>query len=125
MPLVVHFLVQVRQFVRNQNGDGLSAWLRVEPNSAAEYYNLKAELRAQYKSRSNGRGGAKGAAGGGTKSLDDEVEDALPQDDDVPEGQATAWPGLIAFMKDYMSFWRDVDFDDLLGAHQLLSSLVK
>lgn len=43
----------------------------------------------------------------------------------MPEGQATVWPGFVAFMKDYMAFWRDVNYDDLLGAHQLLSGLVK
>jgi hypothetical protein len=118
MPLVVHFLVQIRNFVRDQNGDLLSDWLRVDPSASNEYLNLAAELRSNYRPRS-------GKGSGGNKSIDQEVEDALPQDDDVPEGQGTAWPGLIAFMKDYMFFWREVDFDDLLGAHQLLSSLVK
>lgn len=118
MPLVTHFLVQIRIYVRNQDGETLRDWLRVEPNASKQYQSLAAELRSDYRPR-NGR------SGGGKKSLDEEVEDALPQEDDVPEGQGTAWPGLIAFMKEYMGFWRDVDFDDLLGAHQLLYSLVK
>jgi hypothetical protein len=122
MGLVTHFLIQIRTFVRDQNGDLLGDWLRVEPNASSQYHKLAAELRAEYKARS-GKGGS--GAGRGTKSIDQEVEDALPQDDDVPEGQGTAWPGFIAFMKDYLSFWRDVDFEDLLSAHQLLSSLVK
>lgn len=109
MPLVIQFLSQIRQFVRCQNGDELRSWLQVEPGSPQEYHKLAAELRSQFRQQ----------------GLDDLIEKALPQEDDVPEGQATAWPGFVAFMKDYLTFWRDINYDDLLGAHQLLSGLVK
>ncbi|KAM0404163.1 hypothetical protein ACHAQC_001784 [Fusarium culmorum] len=108
MPLVLDFLIQIRSFIRSQNGDELRAWLQVEPNSPQQYHNLAAELRSQFRQQ----------------GLDNIIEKSLPQDDDVPEGQATVWPGFVAFMKDYMAFWRDVNYDDLLGAHQLLSGLV-
>lgn len=109
MPLVLDFLTQIRNFIRTQNGDELRAWLQVEPNSPQQYHNLASELRSQFRQQ----------------GLDNIVERTLPQEDDVPEGQATVWPGFVAFMKDYMAFWRDVNYDDLLGAHQLLSGLVK
>lgn len=109
MPLVLDFLTQIRNFIRSQNGDELRAWLQVEPNSPQQYHNLAAELRSQFRQQ----------------GLDNVIEKSLPQEDDVPEGQATVWPGFVAFMKDYMAFWRDVNYDDLLGAHQLLSGLVK
>jgi nuclear mRNA export protein PCID2/THP1 len=109
MPLVLDFLTQIRNFIRAQNGDELRAWLQVEPNSPQQYHNLASELRSQFRQQ----------------GLDNIVERTLPQEDDVPEGQATVWPGFVAFMKDYMAFWRDVNYDDLLGAHQLLSGLVK
>lgn len=109
MPLVLEFLTQVRNFVRAQDGEKLRAWLQVEPGSPQQYHNLAAELRSQFRQQ----------------GLDNVIERSLPQDDDVPDGQATVWPGFIAFMKDYMAFWRDVNYDDLLGAHQLLSGLVK
>lgn len=109
MPLVLEFLTQVRNFVRAQDGDKLRAWLQVEPGSPQQYHNLAGELRSQFRQQ----------------GLDNVIERSLPQDDDVPDGQATVWPGFIAFMKDYLAFWRDVDYDDLLGAHQLLSGLVK
>lgn len=109
MSLVLKFLTQIRQFVRAQNGDELRSWLQVEPNSAQEYHNLARELRQQFRQQ----------------GLDSLVEKAFPQEDDVPEGQGTAWPGFVAFMKDYLTFWRDIEYDDLLGAHQLLSGLVK
>jgi hypothetical protein len=103
MSLVSQFLSQIQQQVRSQQGDLLRSWLQVEPESPKQYYDLAAELR----------------------SIDKIVEDRLPQQDDLPEGQATSWPGLLAFLKDYLTYWRDVDFSDLLGAHQLLSGLVK
>ncbi|KAH0497004.1 hypothetical protein TgHK011_004341 [Trichoderma gracile] len=109
MSLVAQFLSQIHQQVRNQQGDLLRSWLQVEPESPKQYHDLAAELRARF-SRQD--------------AIDKVVEDALPQADDLPEGQATSWPGLLAFLKDYLTYWRDVDFTDLLGAHQLLSGLV-
>lgn len=109
MPLVIEFLSQIRQFVRSQNGNELRAWLQVEPGSPEQYHKLAAELRSQFRQQ----------------ALEKLIDKTLPQEDDVPEGQATAWPGFIAFMKDYLTFWRDIDYDDLLRAHQLLIGLVK
>lgn len=110
MALLVQFLTQIRTFVRAQNSDELRNWLQVEPNAHQQYHQLAAELRNQFRSGSG---------------LEDTVEKCLPEEDDAPEGQGSPWPGFITFMKDYMLFWRDVDYDDLLGAHTLLSGLVK
>lgn len=110
MALVSQFLSQIRQQVRSQQGDQLRSWLQVEPGSPKQYHDLAAELRARH---------------GSAESIDRAIEASLPQDDDVPEGQATVWPGFLAFMKDYLVFWRDVNFGELLEAHQLLSGLVK
>jgi hypothetical protein len=41
----------------------------------------------------------------------------------VEEGDT--WPGFLAFMKEYLEFWRDVNFDDLLETHTQLSGVVK
>ncbi|KAF3811635.1 hypothetical protein GCG54_00001964 [Colletotrichum gloeosporioides] len=109
MALLVQFLTQIRTFVRAQNSDELRNWLQVEPNAHQQYHQLAAELRNQFRSGSG---------------LEDTIEKCLPEEDDVPEGQGSPWPGFITFMKDYMLFWRDVDYDDLLGAHTLLSGLV-
>ncbi|KOS18016.1 PCI domain-containing protein [Escovopsis weberi] len=110
MSLVAQFLSQIRQQVRSSQGDLLRSWLQVEPESHQQYHDLAAELRARF--------------AGQEGKIDDVVERALPQEDDLPDGQATAWPGLLAFVKDYLAYWRDVDFEDLLAAHQLLSGLV-
>lgn len=110
MSLVTQFLTQINQYVRLQQGDNLRAWLQVEPNSAKTYYDMAAELRAKFTT---------------TNSLDTVIETHLPIDDDVPEGQGTAWPSFQSFMKDYLTLWRDIDYDDLLGSHGLLTALVK
>ncbi|GJC79204.1 protein CSN12 [Colletotrichum liriopes] len=121
MSLLIQFLTQIRTFVRAQNSDELRNWLLVEPNANQQYHALASELKTQFRSSPHTNGG-----GGGSTStaLENTIEKCLPEEDDVPEGQGSPWPGFVTFMKDYMLFWRDVDYDDLLGAHTLLSGLV-
>ncbi|KAM0325536.1 hypothetical protein ACHAQA_007523 [Verticillium albo-atrum] len=111
MSLVIEFLTQIRVFVRQQNGDELRNWLLVEPNASQTYHNLSAQLRNGFRQQDS-------------TLLEQTIERCLPEDDDVAEGEATPWPGFVTFMKDYLLFWRDVDFDNLLAAHTLLSGLV-
>ncbi|KAI0443136.1 thiolase [Xylaria telfairii] len=108
MSLAIQFLTSIRGFLKTRNGIGLRDWLRVEPPLPQQYLDLAAELKNGYQ---NANGIAK------------LVEKCLPEEDDLPEDQGTAWPGFIAFVKDYFEYWRDVNFDDLLGAHQLLMGL--
>jgi hypothetical protein len=112
MSLLIQFLTQIRGFARAQDGGQLRSWLQVEPTANPQYHSLAQELRTQFRQRDS-------------TLLEKTIEKCLPEEDDVPEGQATPWPGLVTFMKDYLLFWRDVNFDDLLRAHQLLSGLVK
>ncbi|KGQ10834.1 Acetyl-CoA acetyltransferase [Beauveria bassiana D1-5] len=107
--LVREFLGAIREQVRQQQGDALRAWLQVDSTSDPQYFKLAAELRSSFTTPT---------------SVDDVVEACLPQEDNVPEGQATAWPGFQSFIKDYLVFWRDIDFDDLAAAHQRLAGLV-
>lgn len=109
MSLLIHFLTQIRSFVRAQDGDNLRAWLQVGPQSSSQYYQLQDELNTPERKR----------------DLAALLNECLPIDDDVEDGQATVWPGFIAFVTDYLVFWRDVNFDDLPAAHQLLSGLAK
>ncbi|KAG6008348.1 hypothetical protein E4U21_004552 [Claviceps maximensis] len=111
MTLVAQFLAQIRQYVRNQQGDMLRSWLQVEPGSDQKYYDMAAELRTKF---------------AGPEGLEAALEQHLPVsvDDDVPDGQATIWPSFQSFMKDYLTLWRDINYEDLLGAHELLTALV-
>ncbi|KAI1365055.1 hypothetical protein F5Y08DRAFT_194472 [Xylaria arbuscula] len=108
MALAIEFLTSIRGFLKTRNGTGLRDWLRVEPPLPQQYQALATELKTGYRDAS---------------AIAKLVERCLPEEDDLPEDQGTAWPGFIAFMKEYFEYWRDVDFDDLLGAHQLLMSL--
>ncbi|KAH8164885.1 hypothetical protein CIB48_g3365 [Xylaria polymorpha] len=108
MSLALQFLTSIRGFLKSRNGIGLRDWLRVEPPLPQQYLDFATELKNGYR---NANGIAK------------LVEKCLPEEDDLPEDQGTAWPGFIAFVKDYFEYWRDVNFDDLLGAHQLLMGL--
>ncbi|KAG7124880.1 Acetyl-CoA acetyltransferase like protein [Verticillium longisporum] len=102
---------RIEAFVRQQNGDELRNWLLVEPNASQTYHNLAAQLRTGFRQQDS-------------TALEQTIEKCLPEDDDVSDGEATPWPGFVTFMKDYLLFWRDVDFDNLLAAHTLLSGLV-
>ena len=109
MALTIKYLTSIRGFLKARNGDGLRDWLRVEPPVPQEYLSLADELRGGYRNND---------------ALLQLVDQCLPDEDDLPaDDQGTAWPGFRAFIKDYFAYWRDVDFADLLGAHQLLVSL--
>lgn len=109
MSLVIHFLTQIRQQVRDQQGDLLSSWLQVAPEAGRQYHELAAELRSQY--RNDG--------------LDTVIDTCLPEQHNLQEGQGSPFSSFNTFIKDYLIFWRDVDYNDLLAAHELLSTLVK
>ncbi|KAI0450688.1 hypothetical protein F5B21DRAFT_421074 [Xylaria acuta] len=108
MSLAIQFLTSIRGFLKSRNGIGLRDWLRVEPPLPQQYLDLAAELKNGYRN---------------SNAIAKLVEKCLPEEDDLPEDQGTAWPGFTAFVKDYFEYWRDVNFDDLLAAHQLLTGL--
>ncbi len=108
MALSIKFLTSIRGFIKARNGDGLRNWLKVEPPLPQEYLNLANELKSGYRNND---------------AIAQLVDQCLPDEDDPQEDQGTAWGGFRAFIREYFSYWRDVDFDDLLGAHQLLVSL--
>ncbi|PHH88059.1 hypothetical protein CDD83_8058 [Cordyceps sp. RAO-2017] len=109
MSLVRQFLTQIRQHVRDQRDDLLRAWLQVEPNAPQQYHEMAAELRRAFP---------------GARSLDAVIDECMPQADDVPDGQATVWPSFQVFVREYLTLWRDINHDDLLEAHELLTTLV-
>ncbi|KAI1446416.1 hypothetical protein F5Y02DRAFT_382852 [Annulohypoxylon stygium] len=108
MSVAKKFLGGIRDILVALDGEGLRDWLKVEPPLPQEYLDLAAELKSSYQD---------------DDAIEKLVESSLPEDDNVPEGQGTSWFGFNAFIKDYLQYWRDVDFEDLLGAHQLLTAL--
>jgi nuclear mRNA export protein PCID2/THP1 len=112
MALVTKFLSGIRGFVLNQDGAELRNWLKVDPSSAGStYFELSQELKSGFPQNS--------------KSLEQLVDRCLPEEDDVPEGKGSPWPGLNAFIKEWLEYWRDVDFNDMVKVYRRLSDLLK
>lgn len=111
MTLVVQFLSSIRGFVLEQNGDELRNWLLVENDVAAIYFEMSSELKRSFPANS--------------AALENLIDKSLPQEDNVPEGKGSPWPGFNSFIKEYLEYWRDVDFADVVRLHSRLSDLLK
>lgn len=110
MALVTQFLTSVRGSVVSLNGDGLAAYLQVEPGPASQtHFQLRDELRQGFR---------------GPDALEKLIDNCLPEVDDPPDGTGSPWPSFIAFMKEYLLYWKDADFDDLMGLQELLAGLL-
>jgi len=119
MTLVVKFLSSIRGFVIAQNGDELRNWLLVENSVPEIYFQLSQELRTQFRSTPGGGGNSTSDA------LEKLIDKCLPEEDNAQdEGKGSPWPGFNSFMKEYLEYWRDVDFDDIIRLHARLSDLL-
>lgn len=111
MALLVQFLTNMRQFVINQDEASLRDWLKVEPPVPDIYHQLSSELRASFPKN-------------GGDALEKMVDRCLPEEDDVAEDKGSPWPGFNSFMKEYLEYWRDVDFNDPTRLYSQLSDLL-
>lgn len=110
MALVTQFLTQLRGFVISCDGKNLADYLQVEPNPGSSiYFQLRHELQAGFS---------------GAKALEKLVDNALPEVDDPPDGTGSPWPSFVAFVKEYLLYWREANFDDLADLHEKLSTLL-
>ena len=105
MAILDGFLGSIAGFLQTKNADNPKNYLRVEPPLPDEFLQLSRELKASWNN---------------SASLEAHVEKLIPETDD-----GGAWTGFQVFMKEYLEFWRDVNFDDLLETHSQLNSLVK
>ena len=109
MAIIEEFLSSILRFLRAKDAMNLQLWLRVEPPLPDQYYQLGRELKQRF------------TADG--KALEQLVERLLPENSNTNE--ADVWPGFLAFITEYLEFWRDVNFKDLLETHTQLNVLVK
>ncbi len=93
------FLSAIYAFLQAGDAAKLRLWLRVEPPLPVEYTQLAQEMKAF-----NG-------------DLEAYIERLIPEEDGV-------WPGALAFIREYLEFWRDVNFNNLVETHTQLSVLV-
>ncbi|KAK4165206.1 protein CSN12 [Cladorrhinum sp. PSN259] len=110
MSLIQQFLSRIRAFACEANGQELKNWLLVENNVPDIYHNLGLELRRTHPPDSD--------------SLEKVIDQLLPEEDDVQEGRGSPWPGFNSFIKDYLEYWRDIEFTDMVKLHSRLSDLL-
>lgn len=108
MAILEEFLESILRFLRTKDSANLQLWLRVEPPLPDHYFQLGQELRASFQN---------------STALERQIAKLLPDDPDASYEDGNVWPGFLAFMKDYLEFWRDVNFEDLLETHSQLTAL--
>ncbi|KAH6673552.1 COP9 signalosome-like protein complex subunit 12 [Halenospora varia] len=109
MAVLNGFLTSISGFLRTKDAVQLQVYLRVEPPLPDDYTQLSRELKASYQD---------------SEKLDKLIERLIPENDNGKADEGDVWPGFLAFMKEYLEFWRDVNFEDLLETHTQLSALV-
>jgi hypothetical protein len=112
MAIVDEYLKSILDLLRARNSAELQFYLRVEPDPQLpdNFLRLSQELKASYR---NG------------DVLERHIAKLLPENDDAKPDEGDVWPGFLAFIKEYLEYWRDVNFDDLLETHSQLSGLAK
>ncbi|KAM3065380.1 hypothetical protein ACMFMG_011496 [Clarireedia jacksonii] len=108
MTILEEFLESILKFLRSKDSVNLQLWLRVEPPLPDQYFKLSQELKTSFRDSS---------------VLERQIAKLLPDDPNASYEDGNVWPGFLAFMKDYLEFWRDVNFEDLLETHSQLTSL--
>ncbi len=109
MSLATQFLTNIRGFARKQDGAGLRAWLQVSPNAPRQYFELAEELKTGFR---------------GETAIASLVEKCLPLDDPDNGGGGAVWPSFVACMREYMLYWRDVEFRDMPVLYAQLSGFL-
>jgi len=110
MSVIDNYLRGVAQFLQTKNSSGLRLYLRVEPPLPEQFVQLSQELKASYRDGD---------------VLERKITNLLPENDDENNKEGDVWPGFLAFIKEYLEYWRDVNFDDLLETYSQLSGLAK
>lgn len=110
MAIVDEFLKSISSFLRSKDAAQLQLYFRVEPPLPDHFTQLSQELKDSYRDSSK---------------LEKHIERLIPENDNGGPDEGDVWPGFLAFMKEYLEFWRDVNFGDLLETHSQLSSVVK
>ena len=110
MPILDEFLTSISKFLRTRDAIQLRLFLRVEPPLPDQFLQLSQELKASYRDGD---------------ILERHIEKLIPYNDDGKADVGDVWPAFLIFVKEYLEFWRDVNFDDLLETHSQLSNLAK
>jgi hypothetical protein len=108
MAILDGYLTSISDFLRTKDTAQLKQFLRVEPPVPEDFYQLGQELKTSWSDN---------------KKLEKHIENLVLQSADDTSDEGGAWPGFLNFMREYLIYWRDVNFDDLVDTHQRLSDL--
>lgn len=109
MTIIEGFLSSILGFLKAKDAAQLQIFLQVEPPLPAEYLQLSQELKSTWSD---------------SKKLEQHIERLLPFNDDDKAEEGGSWPGFLTFIQEYLEFWKDADFDDLVHTHVKLSALI-
>lgn len=110
MSVLEQFLATISTFLRTRDDRQLQLYLRIEPPLPDEYTKLSQELKTSYRDGD---------------ALEVHIEKLIPYNEDESPEEGGPWPGFLAFMKSYLEYWRDVNFEDLLETYSQLSAVLK
>jgi hypothetical protein len=112
MALVDEYLRSISKLLRAKDAAELQFYLRVEPDPQLtnKFFQLSQELKSSYRD---------------SDVLERHITKLLPENDEANGDEGDVWPGFLAFMKEFLEYWRDVNFEDLLETHSQLSGLTK
>src|SRR5690242_1854376 len=99
MPVLNEFLSDISHILETQDAAGLKQHLCIEPPLPNSFLILQQELRASYTD---------------DKLLEKHVERHIPINHDAEPGEGTAWNGFLEFLRAFLEYLRDVNFDNLL-----------
>lgn len=109
MSILDEFLSSILRFLKTKDAPQLQLFLRVEPPLPEQFIKLRQELKSSWTN---------------SNRLEQHIERLLPFNDEDRADVGGSWPGFLVFIQEYLEFWRDVDFDDLLGTHVRLTALI-
>ncbi|KAI9851611.1 MAG: hypothetical protein M1838_003205 [Thelocarpon superellum] len=111
-PTLDNFLSSVYKLLQSKDAVQLRRYLLVEPPLPDIYSMMITELRQAFPAPR-------------AEALSRKCETLLPENvDRRPEDEVgSPWPGFLTFMKEYLEYLREVNVENLLETHQLLSSL--
>jgi hypothetical protein len=112
MAIVDEYLKSILDLLHGKNSVELQFYLRVEPDPQLpdNFLRLSQELKTAYRD---------------SNVLERHIAKLLPESEVSKADEGDVWPGFLAFIKEYLEYWRDVNFYDLLETHSQLSGLTK
>lgn len=107
-PTLDNFLAEIASIVQSRNGQKLQDFLQLEPPLSQIYQTLVQELRGRYPA-------------GRDSDLDTRCDALVPKD---PSDGMSVWSAFPVFMKQYFTFLRDLNIENLLETYNMLKALL-